>query len=81
MLLWDLVRYDWLVSIIDACADMSFPVRWMPPESLGKLQYSEKSDVWAFASTLFELFSGREPFQGEDLISVAVAVRDTGSTY
>jgi serine/threonine protein kinase len=34
------------------------PVRWMSPEALQRRQWTEKSDVWAFGVTLWELFSG-----------------------
>lgn len=55
------------------------PVRWMAPESLDR-QYSEKSDVWAYGCTLFELATGMIPYPEQDLIDVAVAVRDKGLT-
>ena len=31
------------------------PFRWMPPEALKKRRFSEKSDVWAFGVTAWEL--------------------------
>jgi serine/threonine protein kinase len=33
------------------------PFRWMPPESILRRQWSEKSDVWAFAVTVWEMFT------------------------
>jgi serine/threonine protein kinase len=51
----------------------------MSPESIREQVYSEKSDVWAYAMTLFEVLSGQEPFQGEDLLTVATKVRDTAA--
>jgi serine/threonine protein kinase len=33
------------------------PFRWMSPESILRRQWSEKSDVWAFAVTVWEMFS------------------------
>jgi serine/threonine protein kinase len=33
------------------------PLRWMPPESLRDKEYSEKSDVWAYAITILGSFS------------------------
>jgi len=43
----------------------TFPVKWSPPEVLEYEKYSEKSDVWAFAVTLWELFSvGKLPYMG-----------------
>jgi serine/threonine-protein kinase len=52
--------------------------RWMSPESIGEQKYSEKSDVWADGVVLFEIVTGHEPFQGEDILQVAVRVRDQG---
>jgi serine/threonine protein kinase len=33
------------------------PFRWMPPVSILRRQWSEKSDVWAFAVTVWEMFT------------------------
>lgn len=38
--------------------------------------YSEYSDVWSFAVILFEIVEKHEPYQGEDILSVAVSIRD-----
>ena len=39
------------------------PVRWMPPEALTRRRFSDKSDVWAFGVTLWEVFMlGVTPF-------------------
>eukprot|EP00656_Telonema_subtile_P051861 TRINITY_DN707_c0_g1_i1.p1 TRINITY_DN707_c0_g1~~TRINITY_DN707_c0_g1_i1.p1 ORF type:complete len:699 (+),score=142.19 TRINITY_DN707_c0_g1_i1:88-2184(+) len=39
------------------------PMRWVPPETIEKRRWSEKSDVWAFGVTLWEMWSyGRIPF-------------------
>eukprot|EP00041_Stephanoeca_diplocostata_P032807 m.1062294 g.1062294 ORF g.1062294 m.1062294 type:complete len:890 (-) comp24214_c0_seq1:1361-4030(-) len=43
--------------------DEGMPTAWMSPESLQARSWSEKSDVWAFGVTLWELFSGGDiPF-------------------
>ncbi len=34
------------------------PFRWMPPEALRRRRFSEKSDVWAFGMTAWELLTG-----------------------
>mmetsp|Transcript_18709 Transcript_18709/g.61423 ORF Transcript_18709/g.61423 Transcript_18709/m.61423 type:complete len:861 (-) Transcript_18709:92-2674(-) len=39
------------------------PVRWMAPESIRRRQYSEKSDVWAFGVTMWEVWTyGKIPY-------------------
>ena len=40
-----------------------FPIRWCAPEVLNSGTYTTKSDVWAFAVVLFEIFSrGNLPY-------------------
>eukprot|EP01122_Echinamoeba_exundans_P010177 TRINITY_DN3748_c1_g1_i1.p1 TRINITY_DN3748_c1_g1~~TRINITY_DN3748_c1_g1_i1.p1 ORF type:complete len:1546 (+),score=251.70 TRINITY_DN3748_c1_g1_i1:527-5164(+) len=56
------------------------PLRWMAPESLSKLEYSEKSDVWSFGAVLIEMLTAEVPFPEEDTVNVAVKVRDGIST-
>jgi len=39
------------------------PFRWMSPEAIQKHRWSEKSDVWAFAVTVWEMFThGMVPY-------------------
>jgi hypothetical protein len=55
------------------------PIQWMAPEQMN-LVYSEKSDVWMFACTLFEMLAGVEPHvdRAHDKLNLALAIRDTG---
>lgn len=54
------------------------PVRWMSPESIRDRVYSEKSDVWSYASTLYEILTLEMPFGHQNLVDIAVSVRDNG---
>ncbi|XP_077999317.1 inactive tyrosine-protein kinase 7-like isoform X2 [Glandiceps talaboti] len=39
------------------------PIRWMPPEAIFEMEYSTKSDVWAYGVFIWEVFSLAEmPF-------------------
>ena len=41
------------------------PAKWMAPESLDDGIYNERTDVWAFGITLWEIYSlGRNPYPG-----------------
>ncbi|GMR36468.1 hypothetical protein PMAYCL1PPCAC_06663 [Pristionchus mayeri] len=41
------------------------PIRWMPRESIEAGRFTQKSDVWAFGVTLWEMYSyGRQPYDG-----------------
>eukprot|EP00961_Rhodomonas_salina_P062742 842350-Rhodomonas_salina.1 len=43
--------------------DKELPTRYLPPEALKKGRYSEKSDIWAFGVTCWELLTrGNRPF-------------------
>jgi len=51
------------------------PVKHMAPESLADRIYSEKSDVYAFGITAWEVITnGEEPWPGLDTIGVVVKV-------
>ena len=50
------------------------PYKWMAPESIQKQVYNEKTDVYMFAITMWEIMFGREPYENEDAINAAMHV-------
>jgi PAS domain S-box-containing protein len=50
------------------------PVQHMAPESIAKKQFSEKSDVFAFAVLMWEVTHRRDPYAGEEAFQIAMGV-------
>ena len=40
---------------------------YLSPEAVGLSKYNNKSDVWGLGCVMFELCTGRKPFQGVSL--------------
>ncbi|MEO7135855.1 MAG: protein kinase [Vicinamibacterales bacterium] len=47
---------------------------YMPPEQARGLPVDKRADIWAFGVMLFEMLSGRRPFDGPTLTDVLAAV-------
>jgi len=54
------------------------PIKWMSPEAIKDKVYSQKSDVWSFGVTLWEIIARSNPYPGMDLITVATKVCYSG---
>jgi hypothetical protein len=50
------------------------PIRWMSPEQLERLAYSQASDVFAFGVLLFEIFAREQPWAGFANVNVMAKV-------
>ncbi|KAH0570623.1 Kinase, NEK [Spironucleus salmonicida] len=48
---------------------------YMPPEILGKQQYSEKADIWSLGCVVYELAALQPPFAASNMDSLKVKVR------
>ena len=83
-----LVGTDWSVKIADFGLAKTMATRsflsakqlagtpaWMSPEALRSESCSAKSDVFSFGVVLWELMTGRVPWEGERLVNI---IRDVG---
>merc|ERR1712228_378148 len=50
------------------------PFKWMAPESIKEQKYNEKSDVYMFGITMWEIMYGRAPYEHLDDINTAMNV-------
>ncbi|KAK7401536.1 hypothetical protein VNO78_13087 [Psophocarpus tetragonolobus] len=58
------------------CDSLKGTYRWMAPEMIKGKRYGRKVDVYSFGLVLWELVSGKVPFEDMSPIQVAVAVAD-----
>ncbi|KAJ8049283.1 Proto-oncogene tyrosine-protein kinase LCK [Holothuria leucospilota] len=76
---------NFVMDIVDAMTFLSKEksnpaVAWLAPETSSSLQYSEKSDVWSFATLLWEMYSfGDIPY--EDMTSGEIGLDIRRSMY
>lgn len=47
---------------------------WMAPEVAEEKEYDAFADIWSLGCTVFEMLTGRPPFEGLNAFSVMMAV-------
>eukprot|EP00039_Didymoeca_costata_P015262 m.256355 g.256355 ORF g.256355 m.256355 type:complete len:1105 (+) comp16186_c0_seq23:215-3529(+) len=63
--------YSEEMDLIRVTVPIKLAVKWSAPESVTKLIFSEKSDVWSWGVTMWEIYSyGAVPWKGETKISM-----------
>ncbi|CAJ0573834.1 unnamed protein product, partial [Mesorhabditis spiculigera] len=46
--------------------DVKLPLRWLAPECIIELRYTQKTDVWAFGLIVLEIYAeGKQPYDGK----------------
>ncbi|XP_064386824.1 receptor tyrosine-protein kinase erbB-3-like isoform X3 [Halichondria panicea] len=56
---------------------VKLPYKWMAVESLNDAIFNEKTDVWSYGVTVWEVFSsGRTPYPGVDPMSLVALLRE-----
>ncbi|KAL6061501.1 receptor protein-tyrosine kinase, variant 2 [Balamuthia mandrillaris] len=67
------------VYVVQKTTTTTGPLKWMAPESLEHLVYSEKTDVWSYGVTLWEITNrGSEPFGNLSNLNAAMGVMHEG---
>eukprot|EP00960_Hanusia_phi_P034152 750876-Hanusia_phi.AAC.2 len=50
-------------ATVSTAGSTARPIRWMAPESIARRQYTDRSDVWAFGVTMWEMWTyGQVPY-------------------
>jgi serine/threonine protein kinase len=54
---------------LTAEGDLTGSPLYMPPEQLRAREVDARADIWALGATLFELLTGRRPFQADNMLA------------
>eukprot|EP01117_Protostelium_nocturnum_P015213 TRINITY_DN5870_c0_g1_i1.p1 TRINITY_DN5870_c0_g1~~TRINITY_DN5870_c0_g1_i1.p1 ORF type:complete len:1087 (+),score=392.85 TRINITY_DN5870_c0_g1_i1:149-3409(+) len=54
------------------------PLKWMSPEAITNKHYSNKSDVYSFSMTMWEILAVRELYEDMTAVNAAIAVTTNG---
>ena len=60
------------ISPILLTADAMGSVHYISPEQAGGQYVDEKSDIYSLGITMFEMLTGRVPFDGESTVTIAL---------
>ena len=59
-------------------SDENIPIKWTPPEAIFYKKYSEKSDVWSYGVTLYEIWTvGQSPWRNVGIEQVSLFLSKT----
>jgi serine/threonine protein kinase len=70
-----LARIDQLPSLTDTGTILG-SLKYSSPESLENRKVDERSDIWSLGVVLFEMLTGRVPFEGENLFEMIWAIKN-----
>jgi DNA-binding NarL/FixJ family response regulator len=70
-----LARVSALPSLTDTGTILG-TLKYSSPEALENRKIDERSDIWSFGVVLFEMITGRMPFEGESLFEMIWAIKN-----